>query len=348
MMEPNTTNSALREYKSQDVEDYFAQFCDRARNDFAIFRRMIRPKMLWGWWTDEVARELMQFYRDLIEGRRPKLALMAPPQHGKTWTVWDFIAWVAGKRPDLKTIFASYSDELGMGANINLQRTIKSPVYADIFKTRIDQPGWQCNNNLIEYVGHTGSFRNTTVNGPINGFGLDLGVVDDPVKGRAEANSKITRDKTWNWFVDDFFNRFAANAGLLIIMTRWSVDDMLGRFLERFPDARVLRYPAIAEEDEVHTYEGKPVYRRKGEALFPEHKPLDFLLERKKLETQASWESLFQQRPIIVGGGELPIEKLNVLPYFDRSKIVHSVRYWDKAGTSNSEDFSLHRGCADA
>jgi hypothetical protein len=43
---------------------------------------------------------------------------------------------------------------------------------------------------------------------------------------------------------------------------------------------------------------------------------------------------LFQQHPIVVGGGELPIEKLKVLPYFDRSKIMASVRYWDKAGTT--------------
>ncbi len=32
-----------------------------------------------------------------------------------------------------------------------------------------------------------GSFRNTTVNGQITGFGLDLGVIDDPMKGRAES-----------------------------------------------------------------------------------------------------------------------------------------------------------------
>jgi hypothetical protein len=74
---------------------------------------------------------------------------------------------------------------------------------------------------------------------------------------------------------------------------------------------RVLRYPAVAEHDELH--------RRKGDALFPEHKPLDFLYERKKLLTQPSWESIYQQHPIIVGGGQLPIEKLKVLPVFDRS-----------------------------
>jgi predicted phage terminase large subunit-like protein len=330
-------------FTSETADLYLRQLQVRARKDFATFRSLKRPTMLWSWWTEEVARELMRFYRALTEGRRPKLALMAPPQHGKSWTIWDFIAWIAGRHPAFKTIFASYSEELGIVANAELQRTIRSSFFSEIFPgTRIDVPGWQCNNNLIEFVDHGGSFRNTTVTGQVTGFGLDLGVIDDPVKGRDEANSKLIRDRTWNWFTDDFFNRFAANAGLLIIMTRWHVDDLLRRLLAKFGDeVRVLRYPAIAEADEFND-RGK-LLRRKGEALFPQHKPLDFLLERKKLETQASWESLFQQNPIIAGGGRLPIDKLRTVPVWDRNKISHSVRYWDKAA-SDKEDAAYTAG----
>jgi hypothetical protein len=54
-------------------------------------------------------------------------------------------------------------------------------------------------------AGHAGEFRNTTVAGSINGLGFHLGVIDDPVKGRQEASSASTRDKTWHWFTDDFF-----------------------------------------------------------------------------------------------------------------------------------------------
>jgi hypothetical protein len=45
----------------------------------------------------------------------------------------------------------------------------------------------------------------------------------------------------------------------------------------------VLRYPAIAEHDEIGTNkDGNSILlRHKGEELFPEHKPLDFLLERR-------------------------------------------------------------------
>jgi predicted phage terminase large subunit-like protein len=254
---------------------------------------------------------------------------MTPPQHGKTTAAEDFIAWLAGRHPDWKTIYASYSDELGVQRNLNLQRIIQSPRYRSIFNTRIGSPGFQMNSSVIEYVGHTGSFMNTTVGGGITGLGLNLGVLDDPVKGRAEANSKTVRDRTWAWFVDDFMPRFAAINGSIILMTRWHVDDLLGRYLKKERNVRIVRFPAIAETDEPH--------RRAGEALFPKLKPLDFLLERKKIMSTASWESEYQQNPIITGGGIFPIEKLSILPVFDRSQISRTVRAWDKAGTAGGD-----------
>jgi hypothetical protein len=57
---------------------------------------------------------------------------------------------------------------------------------------RVGGTRWAANNNLLEFVDHQGSFRNTTVDGAINGFGLNLGVVDDPVKGSAEAANNFT------------------------------------------------------------------------------------------------------------------------------------------------------------
>jgi hypothetical protein len=62
---------------------------------------------------------------------------------------------------------------------------------------------------LLEYIEAQGSFRNTTVNGQITRQSLDLGFIDDPLKGRAEASSKANRDKVWNWFTNDFFSRFS-------------------------------------------------------------------------------------------------------------------------------------------
>jgi predicted phage terminase large subunit-like protein len=301
---------------------------------FWVFRRYIRPTMKCGWWQHDIADELQRFHGSLINGERPKVGLMAPPQHGKTEQVTDLIAWTAGKRPDLKTIFASYSDELGVKVNKDLQRIMTSERYVSIFGHRLGNSGsgWLRNSDVLEYVNYRGTFRNTTIDGQITGQGLDIGIVDDPIKGRAEANNKAVRDKTWNWFTDDFCTRFSDSAGLLMIMTRWHLDDPIGRFIERFPDARILRYPAIAEEDEKN--------RRKGEALFPEYKSLPFLMERRAMMTQAGWESEYEQNPIVVGGGIFPIEKLVTLQFLDRTKIRRTVRYWDKGGSQDTGSYT--------
>ena len=189
------------------------------------------------------------------------------------------------------------------------------------------------NHEVLEFVGHEGYFRNTTVLGSITGEALDLSVIDDPIKGRAEAQSEVTREKTWNWLTDDVLSRFSEQAGLIMIMTRWHVDDPAGRLIEHFGKrVTMVRYPAIAEEDEY--FDGKLV-RSPGDPLFPELKSMNFLMERRKLYTEGSWAALYQQNPFIIGGGIFPIDKLTTLPMFDRSRILKSVRYWDKAGTED-------------
>jgi len=65
------------------------------------------------------------------------------------------------------------------------------------------------NHEALEFVGHDGYFRNTTVLGSITGEALDLAVIDDPIKGRAEANSELQREKAWNWMTDDVLSRFS-------------------------------------------------------------------------------------------------------------------------------------------
>jgi hypothetical protein len=147
--------------------------------------------------------------------------------------------------------------------NLNLQRLFTSQRFRHVFpnlKIGGIGTGYQCNASLIEYLGGPGSFRNTTVNGPITGMEQHLGVLDDFVKGRAEANSKLQRDRTWNWFTDDFSSRFNKDSALLVICTRWHVDDLLGRLMQKFPKMRTVSFQAIAEKDES--------FRRKRRSAF--------------------------------------------------------------------------------
>jgi len=274
-----------------------------ARESFWAYRQLINPKLIKGWWQRDMARELQLFYSDLISGCRPKLVIEAPPQHGKSRMIVEFVTWMAGKNPDLKTIYTSFSESLGIRANLTCQRIYDGEKFKKIFpETRINSQNvvtisgqTMRNREKLEYVGRDGFFRNTTVRGSITGESLDVGVIDDPIKGREEAGSKAVRDKTWDWFTDDFFTRFSENAGMLAILTRWHVDDPIGRLRDQFGDAvKVVSYPAIAVTDEK--------YRKIGEPLFPELKGLDFLLERKAAMASVNWEALYQQNPQILGG----------------------------------------------
>ncbi len=267
-----------------------------ARKNFYAFRQHINVQegrkfaFKRGWWQREVCNALQGFYHEFAAGKRPKLVIEAPPQMGKSVMIIDFIAWLIGHRPETKTMYTSFSKRLGVRANLRLRRIMDSERYQRVFPgVLFGGDDKQVNLEIVEMANGVGSFRNTTVGGPATGEGLDLGVCDDPMKGRKEADSETFRDSTWDWFTDVFLTRFSEESGLLCILTRWHLDDPIGRLRERDPSIKVLSYKAIAEVDEKN--------RKAGEALFPEHKSLAFLLERKKVMNQRSWESLYQQNP---------------------------------------------------
>ena len=323
------TPQAIAEYEIFDIL--------AARDNFWHYRIVMNPRfvLFQKWFPRALARKLRAFWNDFKAGKRPILLLACPPQHGKSLSVIDFIAWAVGHDPELRVIYSSFSDRLGIRANLRLQRALASSTYARMFPhTRLSANNvvtlanrYLRNHEVLEFVEHEGYFRNTTVLGSITGEALDLCVIDDPMKGRAEANSMNQRDKVWSWLTDDVFSRFSEQGALLVIMTRWHLDDPAGRLLEHFGDrVSLVRYPAIAEEDEE--------FRKAGEPLFPEIKSLEFLEQRRSLYTQASWQALYQQTPIVAGGGLFPLEKVEIIPELPAAKDVVSVaRYFDKAGT---------------
>jgi predicted phage terminase large subunit-like protein len=320
--------------KIEDLDLLEALAIEEARKSFFAFRQFINPKLKYGWWQRLIAYELQQFFTDFIGGLRPKLIIQAPPQHGKSLLIIDFVAWLAGKDTSRRVIYTSFSERLGIRANLRLQRIYDSDKYKKIFPdTRINSSNtvaissqYLRNREILEYVNTDGYFRNTTVCGSITGEGLDLGIIDDPIKGREQAQSDTIRDKTWDWLTDDFMTRFSDDAGLLCILTRWHIDDPIGRLQKQNPNIRVISHPAIAVQDDPH--------RKIGEPLFPEHKSLEFLISVKKLMSTMSWESLYQQNPLPEEGSIFKvswIRRYNVLPDWANMR-VHS---WDTANKTD-------------
>lgn len=280
---------------------------EKSRKNFLAYRMFLRAgQFKHNWFIHSLTAALQKFYIDYKAGKRPILIISCPPQHGKSWAVEDLISWIAGQDPDCRMVYASFSDYLGKRCNSANQRVFDSEKYKKIFpKTWVSSKDcdevvrgtYMKNSNLVEFINRCGSLRNTTVGGPITGESLDIGFIDDPFKGRQEANSPVTRDTVWNWFTDDFGTRHSDPAGYVITMTRWHIDDIVGRLLEKLDDpdrVTVFKYAAIAEEQEQ--------FRAKGEALFPELKSLEFLLGKKAIMLDQAWQSLYQGSPITVGG----------------------------------------------
>lgn len=289
-----------------------------SRRNFYVFRRFLWPKQVTGWFQKEVCDHLQEWYEDLLKGERPILILNTPPQHGKSDIITSFAAWVMGKDPELKIIYAAFSDRLSIRANLRIQRILEMPKYKKVFPdTKLPSTGSRDetrSRSLVELIGHEGSFRNTTVRGSITGESLDFGIIDDPIKGREQANSELVRDTTWDWFTDDFFSRFSDEAGMIVIATRWHIDDPISRMIKKFDNAKLIKYQAIAEEDEPH--------RKAGEPLFPELKSKQFLDIRHNALSEESWQSLYQQNPVATGGNLIKTDRFKLYKTLPELKYI--------------------------
>lgn len=292
------------------LEDWWIQ---KSRVNFLAYRQYMRyGDFEYNWFIVKLCKVLQQFYVDLKAGLRPILIINTPPQHGKSWTIADFISWVTGLDPKIRTIYATFSDQLGKRCNLAQQRFMDSEKYKKIFPdVRIsDTKGAVVRNTeMLEFLGARdeegnrfvtgGQFRNTTTQGRVNGESLDLGVIDDAVKGRKEAESITVSEGIWNWFTDDFNTRFSKLSGLIAIMTRWTTHDIISRLVElkkKYKGRKFtwINFESIATKDSKH--------RKCGEALFPELKPLEFLEDQKATMAQGNFEAIYQGKPTLKGG----------------------------------------------
>ena len=129
-------------------------------------------------------------------------------------------------------------------------------------------------------------------------------------------------------------------------MQRLHEDDLVGHVLAQEP-WEIVRFPAIAEADEMHEVETiletRCFTRRRGEALHPDREPLDTLDRIRRTMGEYNFAGQYQQSPAPLGGGLVKTDwfkryREDELPErFDR--IVQS---WDTANKATElSDFSV-------
>ncbi len=278
-------------------------------------RRAVLPFTRWTFpdyevhWHHRLVAEALDKWR---QGEWPQLIISMPPRHGKTELVSRRLpALILGENPDSRIIMAAHTAALAEANSRDVQRIIESPEYQQLFHIRLPGRGlrsgrYKRTDGHFEIPQRRGYLRAVGVGGAITGFGFDFGIIDDPIKSAEEAESEVYRDRVWEWFTRDFWTRRAKGARVLITMTRWHIDDLVGRILKLKGKGlgkwQVITLPALATDKRTP---GDP--RVPGEALWPEFLSREELEEMRAADPRG-FAALYQQNPVEAGGTEWPAE----------------------------------------
>lgn len=294
----------------RDIPPPNALDCWRARGEIIPFTTWTKPDYkvarhhrIVGTWLDR-----------LVCGSIKRLMLFMPPRHGKSELVSRRLpAYYLGRNPSHEVVISSYAADLANRMNRDVQRIIEDHRFRQVFPgVRLPVVGERSfrgrnkakrTDSFFELVQHGGSLRSAGVGGGITGMGFHLGIIDDPLKNFEEAHSQVVRDKLDEWYSSTFWTRQAADARILVTMTRWHHDDIAGRLIDRMAsdaDADqwiVVRLPAVADDD-LHLDD----WRKPGEVLWPERFDERFMTAARGTLGSYLFTGLYQQTPQQEGG----------------------------------------------
>ena len=279
-----------------------------ARRNLLEFTRFTKRDYLVNWHHRLMARELDRLQR----GEITRLIITMPPRHGKSeLSTRRLAAYALGQNPDEHVMACSYAKPLASRMNLDVQRIIDTPSYRTLFPATRLPDGRNFRHyvrtaDLFEVPGYDGSYRSAGVGGGIGGMGFTLGIVDDPMKNREEANSPTVRQKIKDWWSNDFFPRRQTAARILLTMTRWHRDDLAGWLIKMAQEQdaeqwHVLSLPGIRPTTK--TSPDDP--RQEGEALWPYFMDAPTHERTKRLDRHA-YAALYDQNPGEAGGTEWP------------------------------------------
>lgn len=230
---------------------------------------------------DHLAPIADAFERARRQARSPghglRVFATVPPRHGKTELVKHAIVHRLLDDPTLRIGLGGYSQRYAQKRSREI-RALYLRAGGRVNAKASSVADWRTG------VGDGGVWAGG-VGGSWTGEGFDLGILDDPVQGRIQAESEVEREKLWEWHEHDFVTRIEPGGSEIVIHTRWHVDDLGGRLLAT-GDYEEICIPAINEC---------------GEALWPERFPIEVLRQIEKRDAYR-WASLYMGRPFARGG----------------------------------------------
>lgn len=273
------------------------------------FVKRLRPTYKAGWFHKDLAARLERFVKRVEEGLSPRMIITVPPRRGKSELASKALpAWFLGRNPNKSVIAATHSDRLAMDNSRDVLNYIKEPAFNTVFprlalnKDNKGATGWRTDDG--------GIYKPVGVGGGIAGYGADILIIDDPHRDQ-DAYSETVRAGVWRWYQSSASTRLMPGGGILVIQTRWVLDDLAGTLMSEEGlitnggKWELVCYPEEAVEDEYRLPNGNIIHvpdptatllRRKGDCLHPERYPPESNLQYK--QDPRTWAALYQQNPL--------------------------------------------------
>lgn len=155
-----------------------------------------------------------------------RVMIFMPPGSAKsTYASVTFPTWYMGKNPHKNIISTSYGSTLSKKFGRKCQSITSSAAFYNLFGTCL----MAGNRAVDDWALTNGStYMCGGILSGITGNRADGLVIDDPVKGREDADSPAIREKTWDAYLNDLRTRLKPGGWITLVQTRWHEDDLSG------------------------------------------------------------------------------------------------------------------------
>jgi hypothetical protein len=242
----------------------------------------------------------------VYRGETKRLAIFVRPRMGKSELASiRFPLWVLGRDPKKRIVVSSYSADLANHFGRQARGASQTREFKNVFPSfkladdKKEGGNWETSDGGGMYTIGRG--------GTLSGRGFDIGIIDDIVKDREEAESPVIQQRTIEWYTSTFYTRKQSqDSAIILMMTRWNIGDLAGYLLEQQKAGgekwEVLTIPAIDEND--------------NEIIWPGKWDIGNIKNERDNISAKDWAALYQQDPIASSSN---IFKLEDLQYFLQS-----------------------------
>lgn len=225
------------------------------------------------YWLKELADLLDRSLEEPV-----KAVVSVPPQHGKSTLVLHHLVRLQYLKPAVRSVYVSYGADFSKSQEQKAEAVLTE---LEIPMKQITQRRWVTHSRSQGGVFWTG-VGGELVGNPVDG----VLIIDDPYKGRQQAESPAYRRMLEGWWTGSALTRIHEGSSIIIVQTRWTDDDFAGKRAEE-EGWEVINIPVWKHTEE----EEDPT------PLWPEAWPLPYLKKRKVEVGEYDWSSLYLGRP---------------------------------------------------